>query len=105
MQMHRSGHWDDAAWVEKHLAELGLTNVTVREIPGTYRFANAEEFVTSFSMMLPWVRNTFWSEEVRNAHPVEEVMELLKQHFEAKYNGQGWSIDWLVIYMTGSVPV
>ncbi|RFU77350.1 hypothetical protein TARUN_4902 [Trichoderma arundinaceum] len=103
MQMHHSGHWDDAAWVEKHLRELGLANVSVKESLGTYKFESATEFMTSFGMMLPWVMNTFWSEEVRNAHPAEEVKELLKQHFEDKYNGQGWSVEWLVITMTATV--
>ncbi|KAL7800206.1 S-adenosyl-L-methionine-dependent methyltransferase [Trichoderma ceciliae] len=102
MQMHHSGHWDDAAWLKNHLEGLGLANVSVKESPGTYEFANATEFMTSFGMMLPWFMNTFWSEEVREAHPVEEVKELLQQHLEERYNGAGWSIDWLVITMTGT---
>lgn len=104
MQMHKSGHWDDAAWIEKHLAEdLGLADVSVKESRGTYRFEDASEFVDCFSMMLPWVMNTFWSEEVRSAHSVEEVKELLKQHLAKKYGGEGWSIEWLVITMRGTV--
>jgi UDP-N-acetylmuramyl pentapeptide synthase len=101
--MHQSGHWDDAAWVEGHLKELGLTNVSAKESLGTYRFENAAEFIISFGMMLPWAMNTFWSKEVREAHPVEEVKELLKRHLDDKYNGGGWSIEWLVITMTGTV--
>lgn len=104
MQMHHSGHWDDAAWIEKHLVEdLGLTNVSVKESLGTYRFENAAEFMASFGTMLPWAMNTFWSEEVRKAHSLDEVKELLKQHLEDKHGGEGWSIDWLVITMTATV--
>ncbi|KAL7934300.1 S-adenosyl-L-methionine-dependent methyltransferase [Trichoderma chlorosporum] len=104
MQMHRSGHWDDAAWIEKHLVEeLGLTDVSVKETRGTYRFENAADFVACFGMMLPWVMSTFWSEEVRNAHSVDEVRELLRRHLDEKHGGEGWSIEWLVITMKGTV--
>ncbi|KAL7948597.1 hypothetical protein V8C42DRAFT_314936, partial [Trichoderma barbatum] len=104
MQMHSSGHWDDAAWIEKHLAEdLGLANVSVRETRGTYRMESATEFVKSFGMMMPWVMSTFWSEEVRKEHPVEDVKELLRKHLEEKHGGEGWSIDWLEITMTATV--
>ncbi|UKZ82577.1 hypothetical protein TrVFT333_010369 [Trichoderma virens FT-333] len=104
MQMHSSGHWDDAAWIEKHLVEdLGLANVSVTEHRGSYKFENAAEFVLSFGMMLPWVMNTFWSEEVRKEHSVEEVKELLRQHLEEKYGGEGWSTEWLMITMSATV--
>lgn len=103
MQLHKSGHWDDAAWINGHLKELGLANVSVKENLGTYKVENAADFIKCFGMMLPWVMNTFWSEEVRRAHSVEQVREMLRQHLEKKYNGEGWSIEWLVITMTGTV--
>ncbi|GFP57493.1 methyltransferase tpcH [Trichoderma asperellum] len=103
MQMHKSGHWDDAAWIEGHLKELGLRNVSVKENLGTCKIENATQFIRCFAMMLPWVMNTFWSEEVRNAHPAEEVRELMRQYLEKKYKGEGWSIEWLVITMAGTV--
>ncbi|PTB64785.1 S-adenosyl-L-methionine-dependent methyltransferase [Trichoderma citrinoviride] len=104
MQMHHSGHWDDAAWVETHLArDLGLTNVSVRESGSRYRFASADEFMATFSMMVPWMMNTFWSDEVREKHSVDEVRGLVKRHLEDKYGGHGWSIGWRVITMTATV--
>ncbi|KAK1244479.1 hypothetical protein MKX07_003278 [Trichoderma sp. CBMAI-0711] len=103
MQLHTSGHWDDAAWVEKHLVEdLGLTNVSVREPAGEYKFASADEFMAAFQMMLPWIMKTFWSDEVREKHSVEEVKELVKKHLEDKYGGKGWTIKWRVITMTAT---
>lgn len=103
MQIHKSGHWDDTAWIEGHLKELGLANVAVKENCGSYKVANAAEFLKTFGMILPWMMNTFWSEEVRKAHPVEEVREMIRQHLEKKYGGEGWDIEWLVITMTGTV--
>ncbi|KAL7818333.1 S-adenosyl-L-methionine-dependent methyltransferase [Trichoderma gracile] len=104
MQMHHSGRWDDAGWIEKHLADdLGLTNVSVRESAGKYRFAGADEFMATFHMMVPWLMNTFWSDEVRGRHSVEEVKGLVKRHLEDKYGGKGWSIGWRVITMTATV--
>ncbi|KAM0521877.1 hypothetical protein ACHAPE_002440 [Trichoderma viride] len=103
MQMHKSGHWDDAAWIEGHLKELGLANVAVKENWGTYKVKDAADFIKCFGMMLPWVMNTFWSEGVRKAHSVEDVREMIRQHLEKKYNGEGWDIEWLVITMSGTV--
>ncbi|KAL7812667.1 S-adenosyl-L-methionine-dependent methyltransferase [Trichoderma aethiopicum] len=104
MQMHHSGRWDDAAWVERHLAEdLGLTGVSVRESEGSYRFGSADEFMATFHMMVPWLMKTFWSDEVRERHSPEEVKGLVKRHLEEKYGGEGWSIGWRVICMTATV--
>lgn len=103
MQIHKSGHWDDAAWIKGHLEELGLANVSVKENLGSYKIQSAAEFIKAFGMMLPWVMNTFWSEETRKAHSAEEVREMLRQYLEKKYNGEGWTIEWLVITMTGTV--
>lgn len=104
MQIHHSGRWDDAAWVERHLAEdLGLTGVSVRESEGEYRFESADEFMATFHIMVQWLMNTFWSDEVRERHSAEEVKALVKRHLEEKYGGKGWSIRWRVICMTATV--
>ncbi|CAM1503114.1 Fc.00g078900.m01.CDS01 [Cosmosporella sp. VM-42] len=103
MQMHDSGDWTDPAWIEKHLKEEGFAEVKVTLNPGTYRMESAEEFVRTFGMMLTWLINTWWSEETREKHPVEEVKELMRKHLEEKYEGEGWEINWLLICMTASV--
>lgn len=103
MQMHESGKWTEADWIDSHLKSQGFKDVQVKIAPGTYRIESAEEFVTFFGMMLSYLMNTWWTEETRNAHPVEEVKELLKKHLEEKYAGEGWDISWEVICMTGIV--
>lgn len=103
MQMHTSGKWTDADWVEGHLRDLGLMDVHVKVHHGSYRLESAAEFVSTFGMMLPWVVNTHWSEETRAAHPLDEVKELMLRHLEAKHRGEGWEVDWLMIGMTGVV--
>ncbi|KAL6866865.1 S-adenosyl-L-methionine-dependent methyltransferase [Trichoderma novae-zelandiae] len=104
MQMHRAGRWDDAAWVERHLArDLGLAEVSVRESAGAYGFESAEDFMATFRMMVPWMMKTFWSDEVREAHSEDEVRGLMRRHLEDKYGGGGWSISWRVITMTATV--
>ena len=105
MQMHDQGHWDDAAWIEPHLRSLGLRDVEVHERPGTYFLeGGADEFLTVFGGMMRWMMSSNWDEETREAHPVEEVTELVREHLKEKYGGNGWSVTWTTITMTGRVP-
>ena len=103
MQMHDSGRWFDAAWIEAHLRAQGFRDVAVATRPGRYRVESADEFVRCFGLMLPWLLSAWWSEEARRAHPVEEVRALVKKHLEEKHGGEGWEVTWEVIYMTGVV--
>lgn len=105
MQLHDSGHWYDPEWIQKHLeAEtLGFEKVQVKVVPGKFRVGGAAEFVGMFGMMLPWLMKSFWSEEMREAHGVEEVKGLIEKHLEEKYGGEGWELEWHVISMTAVV--
>ncbi len=103
MQTHDSGHWTDPVWIESHLKELGLKNVSVEVKPGSYHIENADEFIRCISMMFGFLMKSFWSEETREAHSVEEVKGLVRRFLEEKYEGKGWDIYWKVIYMTGTV--
>lgn len=101
--MHSSGHWYDDHWIASHLKELGLKNVSVEVKPGSYHIKNADEYVLAFSAMFSFMMKTFWSQEVREAHPVGEVTEFVRRFLDDKYKGEGWDIEWDVIYMTGTV--
>ncbi|VUC20503.1 unnamed protein product [Clonostachys rosea] len=104
MQTHTSGNWASRDWVEEHLrSQEGFRNVEVRLVPGTYRLQSGDEFVTAFGMMISWVMNSWWSEEQRAAHPLEEVKELVEKYLDEKYGGKGWDIDWEVLCMTAAV--
>lgn len=101
VQMHGSGRWYDQAWLETHLPTLGLSDVCVTLIPGTYRVSGADEFLSYFAMMVPFLTKAFWSEETCAAHGIDEVTELVRKHLVDKYKGQGWDLDWDMLYMTG----
>lgn len=103
MQMHSSGHWTDPAWIEGHLASLGLTGIEVTVRPGTYRVQGADDFVDFFGMMLGAFLGMFWTEAQRAAHSEEELRGLIRDHLVEKHGGGGWDIAWEVIYMTGRV--
>ncbi|KAM4058948.1 methyltransferase [Hirsutella rhossiliensis] len=105
MQMHSSGRWDDAAWVEQHLRKRhGLAGVTVRTVGGRWRVEDAGEFVAAFGVMLPWLMATWWDEETRMEHPVDKVRELVRRHLAEKHGGGGWEVEWEVLSMTGVEP-
>lgn len=103
MQLHDSGDWTDPSWIEGHLKEQGLEDVEVTVNPGTYHMESADEFIMTFGMMLSWLLNTWWSEELREEHSMEEVKELIRKHLVEKYEGRGWDINWLLICMTARV--
>ncbi|KAM0403577.1 hypothetical protein ACHAQC_001193 [Fusarium culmorum] len=103
MQVHGQGEWTNPAWIESHLKEQGFQDVQVTVDHDKYFLRSAEEYMLQCGMMLGWVMNTWWSEEVRREHPLDEVKELLRRHLEEKYDGKGWYIEFKVICMTGRV--
>lgn len=102
-QTHDSGHWNDPAWIEPHLKELGLTNVSVEVKSGSAYIESADDFIRLFSPMFAPLMKAFWSEETREAHPVAEVIELVRQFLKEKYGNERWENHWSNIYMTGTV--
>ena len=104
MQLHDQGHWDDSSWITTHLRALGLQDVEVHEVPGTYFLeGGADEFLTIFGGTLGWVMKANWDEKTREEHPAEEVRHLVREHLKEKYSGKGWNITWTTIIMSGRV--
>ncbi|KAM0562378.1 hypothetical protein ACHAPJ_002068 [Fusarium lateritium] len=103
MQMHDQGDWTSPEWIKEHLKKEGLQDVQVTVDNGIYAIKSAKDYVLQFGMMLGWLMKTWWSEEVRKEHSLEEVQELLRKHLEEKYDGKGWEIQFKVICMTGKV--
>ncbi|KAF4974794.1 hypothetical protein FZEAL_8348 [Fusarium zealandicum] len=82
MQMHDQGDWTTPEWIEEHLKEQGFADVQVKNDSRSYCMKSAEEYVMTFGIMLSWLMNTWWSEETRREHSVEEVRELIRKHLE-----------------------
>lgn len=101
MQVHTSGTWTDADWIRDHLTELGVTDVKAEVQTGTTEVESAEQFIAIFSMMLNFLRRTFWSEEAQKQCSPEQLADHVKKHLEDKYQGKPWNIDCDIIYMTG----
>ena len=104
MQTHKCGVWTDPTWVEAHLRDQGVEDVRVQTNLGSYFVHNADEFVSTFGMMISLMMNTHWTEETRKRHPLSVVKELMKKHLMEKYQGQGWTVSWKSISMTGRAP-
>ncbi|EXV06606.1 ubiE/COQ5 methyltransferase family protein [Metarhizium robertsii] len=103
MQTHDSGRWYDCEWIRRHLEEEGFGDVQVTVTSGRYHVENAAEFVQFFGMMIPFIMNTWWSEELRREHPVDVVRKGVEEFVESKYEGKGWDVEWEIISMTGLV--
>ncbi|CCF47354.1 hypothetical protein CH063_04131 [Colletotrichum higginsianum] len=103
-QMHDQGHWSDQDWVINHLEEQGFKDVKVKAAIGTYYVKSAEHYVSTFGIMLGWFLTQWWDKETTEAHPVNEVRELIKKHLKEKYKGEGWEMEWMLLCVTGSIP-
>jgi hypothetical protein len=103
LQMHDVGDWSSPAWVKSFFEEQGLRDVEVREVLGTVHVENAADYIKTFSIMLPWLIKTWWSEETRAQHPLEEVKELMRAFLEKKYEGKGWDLQFKTINASGRV--
>jgi hypothetical protein len=108
MQMHSSGNWTDRAAVETHLSSSPVFNnqlvdVEVKNIVGRWTVEKPEEWVLAFGSMLTWVTGTWWSEETRRMHPMEEVKGLIVEHLKDKYKGESWEVSWELVCATARV--
>ena len=103
LQAHDNGRWDDELYIDASLREVGFRDVSVRLHPSRYRISSPEEWVMGFGTMLTFVMNTWWSEEQRQAHPYEEVSDLVLKYLRGRYGEEGWDITWVLITATGRV--
>lgn len=99
-QMHEQGKWTDLGWIKQHLESEGFSDVKVTIGRRKHRVESAGDFVETFGPMLAWFLTKWWDEETRAAHPAEEVLELVKKHLTGKYEGEGWDMEWSLIYAT-----
>ncbi|KAL2138696.1 hypothetical protein VTI28DRAFT_6369 [Corynascus sepedonium] len=89
------GDWPDANWLRRTLEEKGLEDVKVDLYAFLSHCDGPDHFVGLFGMMLEFVMDSCWSEELRKAHPKEEVLQLVKEHVTKKYGGKGWDLSWV----------
>lgn len=101
MQLHNEGDWTSIEWIEAHLAALGFSDVKVQAATGKHHVKSADDFVATFGTTLSWFLSMWWDEDMRAAHPVEEIKELTKRHLAEKYQGRPWDLEWMLIYSTG----
>ena len=101
MQLTKSGHWTDPAWIESHLKKIGFEDVTVQTNEGSHFIEGVDEFMDMASIMIGMLMSWYWSEEQRAAHGREEVERLMGEFWREKYGEKGWWIRWTTISMTG----
>jgi len=104
MQTTSWGEWSNVNWIRRTLENLGLQDVKVDVMARLQRVRSAEDYVACFGMMIDWVVNSQWSEELRRGHGIEEVKGLIRRHLEAKYAGKGWDVTWTSIIASAKVP-
>jgi hypothetical protein len=95
------GKWSDVNWARKTLPEKGLEDVKVDVFAFLSRVESADFFLANYGMMMDWIVNTSWSEELRREHPKEEVHALVREFLEKKYGGEGWDLSWISLVASG----
>lgn len=99
------GRWSDVNWARKTLVARGLQDVKVDVFAFLTQVESADAFLGNFGMMIDWIMNTSWSEEVRKEHPKEEVYRLVKEFLDRKYEGGGWELSWVALVASGRVAL
>jgi hypothetical protein len=103
MQLSRDGNWGDVNWVRRTLEDTNqLDSVHIEVLSYLDHIQSAEDFTSRYGTMVQWVMEAQWSEEVRAAHPFDEVQQLLCDHLEKKYGGRPWDLTWTAIVALGA---
>ncbi|KAK4171390.1 putative methylase [Triangularia setosa] len=105
LQMTPWGQWTDVQWVRKTLAAKGLEDVNVDIYAHLSKVDSPTHFITQIAMMIDWIMDSAWSEELRKAHPREEVQGLVKDYLEKKYEGGSWDISWVSLIASARKPL
>ncbi len=95
------GKWSDVNWVRKTLTEKGFEDIKVDVFAFLSHVESADFFLKNYGMMMDWIVNTSWSDELRAEHPKEEVHRLVKEFLEKKYDGEGWDLSWIALVASG----
>ncbi|KAK3687430.1 S-adenosyl-L-methionine-dependent methyltransferase [Podospora appendiculata] len=98
------GDWADVNWVRKTLESKGLEDIKVDVFAFLSRVDGAEHFMASTGMMIDWVMQANWSDELRKEHGKEEVHGLVREFVEKKYHGRGWDQTGIAVIASGRVP-
>lgn len=103
VQMTPWGSWHDVNWARRTLEAKGIQDIEVNVFAHLTQADDPEHFLSHFSMVIDWIMNSCWSEELRSEHPRDEVHGLLKKHLERKYEGKPWEMSWIGIIASGRV--
>lgn len=98
--MHDQGSWTDPEWIDNHLKAQGFSDVEVTTLRRVHRVQSAEDFVATFGPMIAYFLTKWWDEDMLRAHPAPEVTELIREHLAEKHGGQGWDLEWHIVYST-----
>ncbi|KAK4188265.1 S-adenosyl-L-methionine-dependent methyltransferase [Podospora australis] len=99
------GNWENINWVRKTLEGKGLEDVKVDVLAHITRVDSTDHFLSHFGMMVDWVMNSGWSEELRKAHPKDEVFRLLRESLDQKYQNGPWELSWVSLIASGRIPL
>lgn len=99
------GKWADINWIRKTLQAKGLEDVKVDVLAHITHVESTDQFLSHFGMMIEWAINCNWPEELRSAHPQEEVMQLMRDFLDRKYQSGGWDLSWVSLIASGRVPL
>ncbi|KAL1842325.1 hypothetical protein VTJ49DRAFT_5493 [Mycothermus thermophilus] len=78
------GQWSDINWVRETLVNKGLCNVKVSVFAHLSDVDGPEDFITRYGMMVDWIVDSCWSEELRREYPREVVHRMVKEFLEKR---------------------
>ncbi|KAL2674283.1 hypothetical protein Neosp_012734 [[Neocosmospora] mangrovei] len=101
--LHGKPQWVEPEGIKAELTDHGFVDVKVETMEMIHPVANAENFLTSFSMMIKWVIDTYWTAEQKQQYG-DGFNKTLSEHLESKHGGKGWDLHSTAIVVTARTP-
>ncbi|EEU37453.1 uncharacterized protein NECHADRAFT_51474 [Fusarium vanettenii 77-13-4] len=101
--LHGKPQWVEPEGIKAELTDHGFIDVKVETMEMIHPVSNAKSFLASFSMMIKWVIDTYWTAEQKQQYG-DGFNKTLVEHLESKHGGKGWDLYSTAIVVTARTP-
>lgn len=101
--LHGKPQWVEPEGIKAELTDHGFIDVKVETMEMIHPVSNAKSFLASFSMMIKWLIDTYWTAEQKQQYG-DGFNKTLVEHLESKHGGKGWDLYSTAIVVTARTP-
>ncbi|KAI8712221.1 Methyltransf-11 domain-containing protein [Fusarium sp. LHS14.1] len=101
--LHGNPKWVEPEGIKAELTDHGFIDVKVETMEMIHPVTNVESFMASFSMMIKWAIDTYWTAEQKQEYG-DGFNKTLVEHLESKHGGKGWDLYSTAVVVTARTP-